>query len=344
MGLALTILLGLGEALTSHMGTTHQSYVPLDVVPAAHQTQIAQQHVASLRSTGPVISVSIDKPGQIAPRGVSSSVASLPLTKSVAAAVSPSSILRNIAMIEIAPVSQVPYLPPLSSGQIRPSQWSAQPRSGVIYGGVGTLKYNSTVDGVAPWSFTSLDNNELRFEVRPGDRLYNPETGYQDPPTAERSEISFPSHRWANGTDVTLEYEFYIPSGFDFDTRWCTVGQMHSDNPSSPPFELAFRRGSGLNQLLMVRRVGKSNSPQEHEYAITSGPIRRDVWHKIRLSTKMGENGYMRVWFNGDQMLDFEGTVGYDDQTNWYWRMGVYRRATNQIYKIYYRNLNMRRI
>jgi hypothetical protein len=51
----------------------------------------------------------------------------------------------------------------------------------------------------------------------------------------------------------------------------------------------------------------------------------------------------MKVWFNGNQVLDFVGAMGYDDQTNWYWRMGIYRRATNQTYMIHYRNFNMRR-
>jgi hypothetical protein len=319
--------------------------------------QITQQRTALSGNFGSAIEDVVHQPGQIVLRDVPASRTPPVLTTAESTAYvqraerilsltqqfRPDDAVLSKLESDTAQSSPMPYLPPLSHGQIRPSQWSAQPRSGVVYGGVSILKYNSTVDGVASWSFSSLDNNELRFEVRPGDRLYNPETRYQDPPSAERSEISFPSNRWSNGADVTLDYEFYIPSGFDFDTRWCIVGQMHSDNPASPPFELAFRNGSGLNRLLMVRRVGKSRSPQEHEHPITPGPIQRDVWHKIRLSTKMGDNGYMKVWFNGNQVLDFEGAMGYDDQTNWYWRMGIYRRATNQTYMIHYRNFNMRR-
>lgn len=222
---------------------------------------------------------------------------------------------------------------------IRVSQWTPPPRSDVLYAGL-----DCGIDGMKSWSVTTRDDNELTFELRAGDRLRNPETGYVDPPTAERSEISVGSKRWLKGDAVFLKYEFLIPSGFDFTSPWTVTAQMHADLNVSPPFEIGFRPGVAMNRLVMTARSGDSRSLVEHEYPIGEGPLPRDVWHEIRLRTKMGRDGFLQAWLDGKPVLDLQGDIGFNDQTNWYWRMGIYRRAVMETYLIHIRNFEMRRL
>ncbi|WP_460451730.1 heparin lyase I family protein [Alsobacter sp. SYSU BS001988] len=227
----------------------------------------------------------------------------------------------------------------LARARIRPSTWAPPPRSGVVIAG-----FDCTVDGMRPWSFSSPDDAELRFEVRSGDRLSNPETGYQDPENAERSEVSFGSVRWRNGTAVEISYEFLVPAGFDFDSPWTVIGQMHADLNVSPPFEVSFRSGSGLNRLFMVLRDGSSAQLNETEIPITEGPVARDVWHKVKLQAKMGSGGFLRAWVDDVPSLAMEGQIGINQQTNWYWRMGLYRRASPTTYQVRIRRFSMDRL
>lgn len=229
-----------------------------------------------------------------------------------------------------------PVIPP---NKIRVSNWTAPPRSGVLYAG-----FDCSIDGMKAWSLTSPDNNELTFELRAGDRLRNPETGYNDPRTAERSEISIGSKRWLMGDAVFIIYEMLIPSGFDFTSPWTVTAQMHADLNVSPPFEIGFRPGVGVNRLVMTARGGESRALTEREYPIGDGPLTRDVWHEVRLQIKMGHDGFLKGWLDGAPVLNLQGFIGLNVQKNWYWRMGLYRRATMETYKIQFRNFEMRRL
>ena len=146
------------------------------------------------------------------------------------------------------------------------------------------------------------------------------------------------------GDSVFIKYEMLIPSGFDFSSPWTVTAQMHAGLNVSPPFEIGFRPGVGLNRLVMTARGGESRSLTEHEYPIGDGPLARDVWHEVRLQVKMGHEGFLKGWLDGAPVLNLQGYMGFNDQKNWYWRMGLYRRAVAETYKIQLRNFEMRRL
>ena len=223
------------------------------------------------------------------------------------------------------------------------SNFALKPGSEFVFAG-----FLATFDGMKPWSIKVRNARELAFEVRPGDRLFNPRTGYSDPRTSERAEIGISSVRWGNGTAVTVQYEFLVPAGFDFKSPWTVTAQMHAGLPVPPPLEIGFRRDQGLNRLLLTLRGGNSKKfarnwrTSERKYQISGGPITRNSWHHIRIETKMGADGYVRAWFNRSPVVDIRGKIGYSDQTSWYWRMGLYRRATQDTYRICFRNLEIK--
>lgn len=216
------------------------------------------------------------------------------------------------------------------------SQWVPPAGAGYSYAG-----YVVNVDAMNAWSLATTDNNEVLYTVRKGDVLYNKATGYRDPSTSERSEIAMASNRWANGVAVAISYEFSIPAGFDFNTPWTVIGQQHADLNTPPPLQFAFQNGAGLNQLYAITLAGSPSKPIEVDTKLGSGPLTRDVWHSVAIQTKAGPGGYQRIWFDGAQVVNQSGSIGFTGQTNWYWRMGIYRRATSATYQVRYRNFSM---
>ena len=121
----------------------------------------------------------------------------------------------------------------------------------------------------------------------------------------------------------------------DFDRSWTVCGQWHADTSSSPPFELGFRSGLGLNKLTAVVRTGAHTSPTETEYTLTASALERDRWYHIRTSYKADPtNGFIHVDIDGTRVLTVTGHTGFTAQTYVYWRFGIYRNSSSTLTNI----------
>ena len=79
------------------------------------------------------------------------------------------------------------------------------------------------VDGEKTWSFNSVDNNTLRFEVRKGDQFSD--SVWTDPIGVERAEMS-DSVRYSINQDISVEYKFMIEAGAKNTAKWVVVGEI----------------------------------------------------------------------------------------------------------------------
>jgi hypothetical protein len=91
------------------------------------------------------------------------------------------------------------------------------------------------VNAEKSYSFSSPDNNTLRFEVRKGDQFSD--SGWTDPIGKERSEIA-EAARHPLSDEVRIEYQFMIEPGPTNTAKWLVMGQLHSNVGWSPPFEM----------------------------------------------------------------------------------------------------------
>jgi hypothetical protein len=64
---------------------------------------------------------------------------------------------------------------------------------------------------------------------------------------------------------------------------------------------------------------------------------------RIQQKQAQDDSGRVRVWRDGELVCEYDGPVGYSDQTQTYWKMGIYRKtpAKGETQAMRYRNLKI---
>ncbi|MBP1860679.1 heparin lyase I family protein [Rhizobium herbae] len=181
----------------------------------------------------------------------------------------------------------------------------------------------------------SANNNVvLRFEVRPGERA-----GF-DSEDRDRSEatngISFPKGEviW-NAYRVNIADGFSIPSD---ERSWFIVGQWHgSKDDKRSPYIAAQVEGK---DLVFLRRYIQDGKPASSEmYRMHDVP--RGEWLNIVIEHKVSStDGLLNIWLNGQQVVKFDGPVGYwDHDEAGYFKFGIYRSRHDADAVVEYRDV-----
>ena len=180
-----------------------------------------------------------------------------------------------------------------------------------------------------PWSLEVLAPDALRFEIAPGDRWGRDAAG------PERSEIAG-SVIYPPGQEIRVGYDITIEEGAANTALWLVVGQFHADDKrTSPP--LAFEmRGEKLAVMIRYRRAdGGIESRYVHQ---DEQELERGRSYSIRVETRFSmADGALKVWRDGEQIVDYAGPLGYDNGV--YWKQGIYRSASAEVIAVTYRNL-----
>ncbi len=200
--------------------------------------------------------------------------------------------------------------------------------------------YDSTrwvIHAEKSWSFSSPDNNTMRFEVRSGDRFSS--NNWTDPQGSERAEI-FDTAKYSTSNQITIDYQFMIEPGATNTARWLVMGQLHSNTNASPPIEVKLE---GNDKMVIYGNYGSASNPTYHKIFQDSANIQRGKWYTMKLEIKLdaGGNGYADIWRDGQQIVNYNGKLGYSGQTQTYWREGVYRSSASETIAINYKNLDI---
>ncbi|MGY3502958.1 heparin lyase I family protein [Bradyrhizobium sp. USDA 4471] len=213
------------------------------------------------------------------------------------------------------------------------------------------------------YSISSPDPQTLRFEVRKGDNW----AGGGDGSHVDRSEIQNESMgvktSWGAvippGTPIGVNYQFMVeangPNGSFVNTQnrlngWFVVGQMHNDDiasavATSPPFALQM---DGDHLQVVARYALPGGNPSNSSSALHMltlwtdlKPIQTDVYNDINLQAYFSNNGggYLQVSINGNQVVNYQGPLGYGQGT--YWEYGIYRSTATEPAAANYRNLTI---
>ena len=171
-----------------------------------------------------------------------------------------------------------------------------------------SFKYNSSTD-------------TYRFEVRDGDQFTS--TRFSDVAGSERSEISQSLRQSISGAAnyTSAKWSFMIEPGAANTAKWMSLGQFHSGMNKSGPFDFGLR---GDDKLSFVIR----SSAGEKEIELPSN-VQRGHWYDIKVDLHFGPSGggYVKVWLDGQQVVNYAGAVGYTDQSTTHWNMGIYRSS-----------------
>ncbi len=172
------------------------------------------------------------------------------------------------------------------------------------------------------WSLTQLNSNTLRFSVHSGDHWTS--GSYNDSPS-ERSEIQF-APLYSAGTQINVSETITVQPGPVNTASWCDLNQLHATTNVSPtysPFVI------GLDQSDRLCVVLQSPGQTQNNLVYKSpNPVVRGQPMNLISQVSMGPTGggFVRVWLNGTQIVNFTGAVGATN-SQYYWKLGVYRGA-----------------
>ncbi len=196
-------------------------------------------------------------------------------------------------------------------------------------------RYGAYTDNAEkPWSVTVLPGDQIRYEVRPGD-VWENDVGLGK----ERSELAQYGRVWTLGTPIEINYRMMIEPGAPNSAEWVILGQLHTaqwnlPGVASPPFAVVLR---GDQLAIHIRNI-PDPSPDKPTLPtvlyVSPTDIVRGAWYDIKVhilpdGTKGG--GYLDVWINGVQVVDYNGPIGYGSDTVGYlWKQGIYRAESDE--------------
>jgi len=231
-------------------------------------------------------------------------------------------------------------------------QWSAP----ITVGGMPYYVENANINGNAPWAIKQIDSHTLRFQLQPNDVWADNDS--------HRSEISGGTVFSPTST-INLSYQFTVQPGFNDTSNnlaWQILGQFHGDDNNatyqsiqggSPPFafHLTGANGVGEGDYLAIQAFyalpGQTSwtaatlpGDQLNGYLwVSPTPIVRGQPIDVQLEANFqnNSNGFLEVWINGQQVVDYHGALGYGGGV--YWKEGIYEGwSSNQPITVDYSN------
>lgn len=142
-----------------------------------------------------------------------------------------------------------------------------------------------------------------------------------------------------NRTTKVIGFSVYFDDSFQIPTSWTVFAQWWQGAPASPPIAFEIIPNAKEFQFRILTRAGPyEHNRTTHQY---NESIERGKWHNFIVEMRMDDtghaNGLLNVWMNGEQILNYEGALGYpnlDHQTNF--RFGLYRDPDNQTPAVMY--------
>lgn len=173
-----------------------------------------------------------------------------------------------------------------------------------------------------------------RFELRPGDRSLV--SGFR----AELKDNYIPE----TGDTVWYGLSTRVPADFptDTDSSFVITQWLNRKMPNRPEAEirppLAARYLKGRLDITLITKVGG----EIKKIVLYSEPnFAKEAWHDFVYQVKWTskDDGFIRVWKNGKQIVDYKGRTEYDDIEGPFFKMGLYNwEDVDRNYVIYHRD------
>ncbi|WP_024516067.1 heparin lyase I family protein [Bradyrhizobium sp. Tv2a-2] len=206
------------------------------------------------------------------------------------------------------------------------TSFSATPRTAFY---IGNDKYEVQTAGQS-YSLTNPDAQTLRFEIQPGDRAW-----YDSKHAVDRAEIEG-KLRIPVGTVITIDYRFMLEPGAANMASWFVTGELHNEDseagvPTSPPVAIELA-GEHLRVVARYSPTGlKPGNPARNVKMLSlwtdPNEIQRGRYYDIKMRTNVTNSGqgFLDVWVDGVEVVNYRGPLGYGFPT--YWMQGLYRSA-----------------
>jgi hypothetical protein len=200
---------------------------------------------------------------------------------------------------------------------------------------IGGAPYRVETAGQS-YSLTKPDAQTLRFEIQPGDHAWF------DSGSVDRAEVDGSAGGYIpTGTPVDIRYQFMVePNGsngsFTNTARWFVTAEIHNADKisgvsTSPPFAIQL---AGDHLQVVARYCPTDLDPSNDAGKLTMltlwtdpNPLQTGQYYNIQIQANVSNtsSGYLDVWVNGIQVVNYHGPLGYGAPT--YWEEGLYRNA-----------------
>ncbi len=186
----------------------------------------------------------------------------------------------------------------------------------------------------------------LRFELRHGEAWVN-----KGGPTY-RAEIETPEHppmdsvRW-------YSLSLLLPQDFPIEDNRLVLAQWHGSDkkslgePSRIPV-MAFRYRNGEFNITMrhsAERIVHDPDAVPAEALFRTKALPLNAWNNFVVEARWSytPDGFVNIWWNGKQIVQYRGPVGYNDDLGPYFQFGIYRDETDKTYVTYMKDVRLGR-
>lgn len=199
-----------------------------------------------------------------------------------------------------------------------------------------------------PWAY-QLDSSvvrsgkkSIRFEVRKGDYRIS-KSGSK----SSRAELS--TEKMAEiGNEYWYALSMFIPEDFPIEdnrlvlAQWWAEPDLGEYSDRSPILAMRFRNGKFYISLrTSSEKIMKENGKEIVLYESTDFALGKwkDFIFQIKWSYK--NDGLVNTWINNNQIIQYNGPVGYNDKNGPALQFGIYRDETKKTYVVYFDEVKM---
>jgi hypothetical protein len=185
--------------------------------------------------------------------------------------------------------------------------------------------------------------DSLRFEIRGHERWVD-----QTFIGTCRSEVATREFPAANSVKW-YAFSVFFPTNFPLEDNRLVFAQWHDEwhllQPGRIPL-LAFRFVNGSLSMTLRHSArhliyDPDSVPEERLFKKNNFKLGR--WHQFVVQAKWSfeEDGFINVWWNGKQIVQYHGPVGYDEARGPQFKFGLYRDDTEKTYLAYFNHVKM---
>lgn len=180
--------------------------------------------------------------------------------------------------------------------------------------------------------------NSLRFDLRSGETWIDQRFNH-----TFRSEIATGDFPPANSVKW-YAFSVYFPQEFPYERNRLLFGHWDSHMQLTQPARapaLAFRYIDGqLSVILRHSAEDKIAKPEAVPFAtlFEKAKVRKGQWNDFVVQVKWSyqDDGFVNAWWNNEQIVKYDGPVGYKEATAPEFKFGLCRDATDKTYIAYF--------
>ena len=178
--------------------------------------------------------------------------------------------------------------------------------------------------------------DSLRFEVRHEDKIFR--HGEQ----TFRSEVVPFSNPIPMGAEQWFGFSLYLPADFPIEDNrlvlaqwWAFTKKYLGEVSRSPALSLRYREGRlQVSMRSSDQRIIKDADSVPKTEIFSTNEFQLGKWNDFVFHMKWSykADGFVEIWWNGEQVAQYKGPVGYNDDQGPLPKFGIYRDDSEKTY------------